>query len=84
MSKTIAKRVGLTIAWLAEQGLLSIKTLWEHLAPIRRTAYRLPRTRALQWCGVGRAVSDGGPYPIYPLPGGMSFGVSGRLKQSAR
>lgn len=38
MSKTIATGVGLTNAHLAEQGLLSIKTLWAHLAPIRRTA----------------------------------------------
>ena len=38
MSKTIATGVGLTNAWLTEQGLISIKTLWAHLAPIRRTA----------------------------------------------
>ena len=38
MSKTIASGVGLTNGWLAEQGLLSIKTLWATLAPIRRTA----------------------------------------------
>ena len=38
MSKAIATGVGLTNAWLAEQGLPSIKTLWAHLAPIRRTA----------------------------------------------
>ena len=38
MSKTIASGVGLTNAWLAEQGLLSIKTLWAELAPLRRTA----------------------------------------------
>jgi RNA-directed DNA polymerase len=38
MSKTIARRVGLTNAWLAEQGLLSMKTLWSQLAPLRRTA----------------------------------------------
>lgn len=35
MSKTIASGVGLTNAWLAEQGLLSIKTLWAELAPLR-------------------------------------------------
>ena len=38
MSKTIASGVGLTNAWLAEQGMLSIKTLWAELAPLRRTA----------------------------------------------
>jgi RNA-directed DNA polymerase len=38
MSKTIASGVGLTNAWLAEQGLLSMKTLWSKLAPLRRTA----------------------------------------------
>ena len=35
MSKTIASGVGLTNAWLAEQGMLSIKTLWAELAPLR-------------------------------------------------
>jgi len=38
MSKTIASGVGLTNAWLAEQGLISIKTLWAELAPLRRVA----------------------------------------------
>ncbi|MDP6719179.1 MAG: group II intron reverse transcriptase/maturase [Pirellulaceae bacterium] len=38
MSKTIASGVGLTNAWLAEQGLLNMKTLWAELAPLRRTA----------------------------------------------
>ena len=38
MSKTIASGVGLTNAWLAEQGMLSLKTLWFELAPRRRTA----------------------------------------------
>ncbi len=38
MSKTIASGVGLTNAWLVEQGLISIKTLWATLAPLRRTA----------------------------------------------
>ena len=38
MSKTIASGVGLTNAWLAEQGMLSMKTLWSELAPQRRTA----------------------------------------------
>ncbi|MCG8649340.1 MAG: group II intron reverse transcriptase/maturase, partial [Pirellulales bacterium] len=38
MAKTIASGVGLTNAWLEEQGLISIKTLWVNLAPLRRTA----------------------------------------------
>jgi RNA-directed DNA polymerase len=38
MAKTIASGVGLTNAWLAEQGLLSMKTLWAQLAPLRGTA----------------------------------------------
>jgi RNA-directed DNA polymerase len=35
MAKTIASGVGLTNAWLAEQGLISMKTLWAKLAPLR-------------------------------------------------
>mgnify|MGYP003145096348 CR=1 FL=1 len=35
VTKTIASGVGLTNAWLAEQGLLSLKTLWAELAPLR-------------------------------------------------
>jgi len=35
MSKTIASGVGLTKVWLAEQGLLSMKSLWAQLAPLR-------------------------------------------------
>jgi RNA-directed DNA polymerase len=35
MAKTIASGVGLTNAWLAEQGLSSMKTLWAELAPLR-------------------------------------------------
>jgi RNA-directed DNA polymerase len=38
MAKTIASGVGLTNAWLQEQGLLSLKSLWAELAPLRRTA----------------------------------------------
>jgi RNA-directed DNA polymerase len=38
MSKTIASGVGLTNAWLAEQGMVSMKTLWAQLAPLRRIA----------------------------------------------
>jgi len=38
MSKTIATGVGLTNAWLEEQGLPRMKGLWSELAPLRRTA----------------------------------------------
>ena len=38
MAKTIASGVGLTNAWLQAQGLLSLKSLWAELAPLRRTA----------------------------------------------
>jgi len=35
MAKSIATGVGLTNAWLQAQGLLSMKTLWAQLAPLR-------------------------------------------------
>lgn len=38
MAKTIAMSVALNNAWLAKQGLLSLKTLWFELAHLRRTA----------------------------------------------
>jgi RNA-directed DNA polymerase len=38
MAKTIASGVGLTNAWLQELGLVSLKSLWAELAPLRRTA----------------------------------------------
>jgi RNA-directed DNA polymerase len=38
LAKSIATGVGLTNAWLAAQGLLSLKSLWAELAPLRRTA----------------------------------------------
>ena len=38
MAKSIATGVGLTNAWLAAQGLLSLKSLWVQIAPLRRTA----------------------------------------------
>jgi RNA-directed DNA polymerase len=38
MARTIASGVGLTNAWLQSQGLLSLKSLWAELAPLRRTA----------------------------------------------
>ena len=70
MSKTIASGVGMTNAWLAEQGLLSIsmKTLWSELAPLRRTAQCRPACCG----GVGRVTGNGGPYPIMLFPQGSS------------
>ena len=38
MAKTIASGVGMTNAWLQSQGLISLKSLWAKLAPLRRTA----------------------------------------------
>jgi hypothetical protein len=35
MAKTIASGVGLTNAWLQEQGLLSLKSLQAAMAPLR-------------------------------------------------
>ena len=35
MAKTIASGVGMTNAWLADQGVLSLKTLWSELAHLR-------------------------------------------------
>ena len=38
MARTIASGVGLTNAWLQSQGLVSLKSLWAELAPLRGTA----------------------------------------------
>ncbi len=38
MAKSIASGVGMTNAWLALQGLISLKSLWAELTPLRRTA----------------------------------------------
>lgn len=38
MAKTIASGVGMTNAWLEQQGVVSLKSLWAGLAPLRRTA----------------------------------------------
>jgi RNA-directed DNA polymerase len=35
MARTIASGVGMTNAWLQEQGLVSLKSLWAALAPLR-------------------------------------------------
>ena len=34
MAKTIANGVGMTNAWLAEQGVLSLKSFWAELADL--------------------------------------------------
>ena len=38
MAKTIASGAGVTNAWLHDQGLVSLKSLWVKRAPLRRTA----------------------------------------------
>jgi len=38
MAQTIASGVGMTNAWLQDQGLVSLKSLWVKRAPLRRTA----------------------------------------------
>jgi hypothetical protein len=38
MAKTIASGLGMTNDWLASQIVLSLKTLWAELAPLRGTA----------------------------------------------
>jgi len=38
MAKTIASGVGMNNAWLELQGVISLKSLWAGLAPLRRTA----------------------------------------------
>ncbi len=35
MAKTIASGVGMTNKWLQERGLVSLKSLWASLAPLR-------------------------------------------------
>ena len=35
MARTIASGVGMTNKWLQEQGLVSLKSLWASLAPLR-------------------------------------------------
>ena len=59
MAKTIASGVGMTNAWLASQGVLSLNTLWAELAHLRGTAAALlcveptrPDPHA-RWCGEG-------------------------------
>jgi len=38
MAQTIASGIGMTNAWLQTQGLVSLKSLWTQLAPLRRIA----------------------------------------------
>ncbi len=59
MAKTIASGVGMTNAWLYQQGLLSLKTLWASLPEFVEPPDADPHVR---WCGEG--VSKGRPYPI--------------------
>ena len=60
MAKTIASGLGMTNAWLAEQGVLNLKNLRAKLAHFRETARYGPACRG----GVGRVPRDGHPYPI--------------------
>ena len=59
MAKTIASGVGLTNAWLTEQGLLSLKNLWSQLSP----QFPISQCRTAQ-CGPARYVMRGGPSVI--------------------
>jgi hypothetical protein len=55
MAKTIASGVGITNAWVAEQGVLNLKTLRAKLAHFLETAWYGPACRS----GVGRVVRNG-------------------------
>ena len=46
MAKTKTSGVSMTNAWLAEQGVLSLKSLWAELAHLRETAQCSPAYRA--------------------------------------
>lgn len=66
MSKTIASGVGLTNAWLQDFKTSRPRLAEPQDALVRAcsaSSNRVVRTRTLR--GVGRAASDGGPYPIY-------------------
>ncbi len=56
MSKTIESGVGLTNAWLAAPGVLSMKTLWAELAHLRPTAVCGP-ARTVVWGGCRQRAS---------------------------
>jgi RNA-directed DNA polymerase len=65
MAKTIASGVGMTNAWLAEQGVLSLKTrMGQSLLIYVEPPYADPHVR---WCGEGGQqcqIRPGLPYPI--------------------
>jgi hypothetical protein len=63
MANSIASCVGMTHAWLAEQRVLSLKSLWAELAHLRGTARCAPACRV----GVGRMTGSVNPYPIYAI-----------------
>jgi hypothetical protein len=60
MAKTIASGLGMTNAWLAEQGVLNLKTLRANLAHFRETARYGPACRG----GVGRGITNVHPHQI--------------------
>ena len=61
MAKTKTSGVGMTNAWLAEQGVLSLKSLWAELAHLCWTARCSPACRG----GVGRVVRKRAPLPDF-------------------
>jgi hypothetical protein len=57
--------VGMKNAWLHDQGLVSLKSLWVKRAPLSN---RVARPRMFR--GVGGGPSNPPASPIRPLPGG--------------
>lgn len=51
MAKTIASGVGMTNAWLQSLGLVSLKSLWAKLAPLRRIPARREPACYVVWGG---------------------------------
>ncbi len=62
MAKTKTSGVGMTNAWLAEQGVLSLKSLWAELAHLCGTARGADPHAVLVWGGWS---GNGHSYPIY-------------------
>ena len=60
MAKTIASGLGMTNAWVAEQGVLNLKNLRAKLAHFRETARYGSACRS----GVGRRITNVGPSGI--------------------
>jgi hypothetical protein len=60
MAKTIASGLGMTNAWLAEQGVLNLKTLRANLAHFRETARYGPACRG----DAGRGITNVHPHQI--------------------